>query len=66
MLINNDITLKTSSRQIEEIKLMISLFSTNVCLFVRLFGFYGISTFVGYSMPNPFSFYLNENGFGIE
>ena len=25
-----------------------------VCLFVCLFGFYGISTFVGYLMPNPF------------
>ena len=23
-------------------------------LFGRLFGFYGISTFVGYFMPNPF------------
>ena len=25
-----------------------------VCLFVCLFGFYGILTFVGYLIPNPF------------
>ena len=24
------------------------------CLFVCLFGFYGISSFLGYLMPNPF------------
>ena len=27
---------------------------TVLSLFVCLFGFYGISTFVGYLMPNPF------------
>ena len=27
-----------------------------VCLFVCLFGFYGISTLVEYLMPNPFYF----------
>ena len=29
-----------------------------VILFICLFGFYGMSTFVGYLMPNPF--YTNE------
>ena len=28
------------------------------CLFVFLFGFYGVSTFVGYLMPNPFLYKL--------
>ena len=27
-----------------------------IALFVYLFGFYGISTFEGYLMPNPFFF----------
>ena len=33
-----------------------------VDLFVCLFGFYGISTFVGYLTPNPF-FYVNNQFF---
>ena len=32
--------------------LLTSIIKVNVCLF----GFYGISTFVGYLMPNPFSY----------
>ena len=28
----------------------------NIWLVVWLFGFYGLSTFVGYLMPNPFLF----------
>ena len=26
----------------------------DICLFICLFGFYGISIFEGYLMPNPF------------
>ena len=28
--------------------------TNHICLFVYLFGVYGISTIVGYLMPNPF------------
>ena len=36
---------------------------TQIILFslVRLFGFYGISTFIGYLMPNPFFLQINSS-----
>ena len=41
------------------IYLLINFFNTVIHqVFVCLFGFYGISTFVGYLMPNPFLYKL--------
>ena len=49
----------------EAVSYLIPVNSTFFRLVVWLFGFYGISTFVGYLMPNPFLYLVQTIQFSI-
>ena len=51
-----------NTKQVSALKTMLcavhTLYKTNSCFWRDLVGFYGISTIVGYLMPNPFYTYI--------